>query len=202
VPAVGHAVGRTCAVSVEIRHLRAARGSIRSGGACFLARISVDAGQPSRMEVLLASVPDTAGLDTADTAGATEAVMAALAQLPPRLRAVIVLRYYHDLSERDVAAALGVTVGTVKSHSSKATHSGSGQDGRPGWRSAEPGQGWPRLGAADMAAHVELLVFVDMATLLQTAAFNGVRTALTTWRRRCRLCGCLARRQAGRERPG
>jgi RNA polymerase sigma-70 factor (sigma-E family) len=76
-----------------------------------------------RPEVLRASVPDTAGLDTADTAGATGAVMAALAQLPPRQRAVIVLRYYHDLSERDVAATLGVTVGTVKSQSSKAVRS-------------------------------------------------------------------------------
>ncbi|MDX6245801.1 MAG: hypothetical protein QOE76_3524 [Frankiales bacterium] len=76
-----------------------------------------------RPEVLLASVPDQVGPDVSDTAGGAGAVLVALALLPPRQRAVIVLRYYHDLSERDVADALGVTVGTVKSQSSKAVGS-------------------------------------------------------------------------------
>jgi RNA polymerase sigma-70 factor (sigma-E family) len=44
----------------------------------------------------------------------------ALASLPRRQRSVIVLRYYEDLSEGDVAALLGCTVGTVKSQASKA----------------------------------------------------------------------------------
>ncbi|MFN8193218.1 MAG: SigE family RNA polymerase sigma factor [Nocardioidaceae bacterium] len=39
----------------------------------------------------------------------------ALAQLTPRQRAVVVLRYYDDLTERETAELLGVTVGTVKS---------------------------------------------------------------------------------------
>lgn len=39
----------------------------------------------------------------------------ALAALTPRQRAVIVLRFYEDLSERDTAEALGVSAGTVKS---------------------------------------------------------------------------------------
>lgn len=39
----------------------------------------------------------------------------ALAALTPRQRAVVVLRFYADLTERDTAAALGVSVGTVKS---------------------------------------------------------------------------------------
>ena len=39
----------------------------------------------------------------------------ALAMLAPRQRAVIVLRYFDDLSERQTAEALGIGVGTVKS---------------------------------------------------------------------------------------
>ena len=39
----------------------------------------------------------------------------ALATLAPRQRAVIVLRYFDDLTERETAAALGIALGTVKS---------------------------------------------------------------------------------------
>ena len=39
----------------------------------------------------------------------------ALAELTPRQRATVVLRFYDDLSERDTAEALGVSTGTVKS---------------------------------------------------------------------------------------
>jgi len=48
------------------------------------------------------------------------ALMSALAVLPPRQRAVIVLRYYEDLSVAQAATALGVTEGTVKSQTSDA----------------------------------------------------------------------------------
>jgi RNA polymerase sigma-70 factor (sigma-E family) len=46
-------------------------------------------------------------------------LMRALAQLPPRQRAVIVLRYFEDLSEVQIAAALKCSTGTVKSHASR-----------------------------------------------------------------------------------
>lgn len=45
---------------------------------------------------------------------------AALRQLPPRQRAVIVLRYYQDWTEAQTAAALGCAVGTVKSQAAAA----------------------------------------------------------------------------------
>jgi RNA polymerase sigma-70 factor (sigma-E family) len=46
-------------------------------------------------------------------------VVRALAALPPRMRAVLVLRYFDDLSEVDTAAALRCGVGTVKSQTSR-----------------------------------------------------------------------------------
>ena len=45
---------------------------------------------------------------------------AALATLPARRRACVVLRYYLDLTEADTAAALGISTGTVKSQTHKA----------------------------------------------------------------------------------
>jgi RNA polymerase sigma-70 factor (sigma-E family) len=47
-------------------------------------------------------------------------LLRALAALPPRQRAVLVLRYYDDFSEAEVAEALGCSVGTVKSHAARA----------------------------------------------------------------------------------
>ena len=47
-------------------------------------------------------------------------VFALLAALPPRQRAVMVLRYYDDLSEAQIAQALGCSAGAVKSHASRA----------------------------------------------------------------------------------
>ena len=48
-------------------------------------------------------------------AGAVDDLAAVLAALAPRQRAVIVLRYYEDLTEVETARVLGVSVGTVKS---------------------------------------------------------------------------------------
>jgi RNA polymerase sigma-70 factor (sigma-E family) len=48
-------------------------------------------------------------------------VREALRRLPFRKRACVVLRHAFDLSERDTALALGISVGTVKSQTSKAT---------------------------------------------------------------------------------
>jgi RNA polymerase sigma-70 factor (sigma-E family) len=49
-----------------------------------------------------------------------DALWTALGQLPARQRATVVLRYYEDLSEAETAAVLGVSVGTVKSTTSRA----------------------------------------------------------------------------------
>ena len=47
-------------------------------------------------------------------------VLAALARLPQRQREVVVLRYWSELSEAEIAAALGISRGTVKSTASRA----------------------------------------------------------------------------------
>lgn len=49
-----------------------------------------------------------------------QAVVAALGQLPPRQREVLVLRYYGSMTEAEIAAATGVSKGTVKSTASRA----------------------------------------------------------------------------------
>lgn len=74
-------------------------------------------------DLLARERPPTTAPDPADAAVLRDAVTAAIRSLPIRMRAVIVLRYYDDLSEADTAAVLGVSIGTVKSQTSKAlTH--------------------------------------------------------------------------------
>jgi RNA polymerase sigma-70 factor (sigma-E family) len=48
------------------------------------------------------------------------AVVAALRALPVRQREVVVLRFYADLSEAQIAMTMGITRGAVKSHTSRA----------------------------------------------------------------------------------
>jgi len=58
--------------------------------------------------------------ETGDLVTDQAAVWAAVLALPPRQRAVVVLRYYEDLSEREIAQTLGCSLGTVKSQASAA----------------------------------------------------------------------------------
>lgn len=48
-----------------------------------------------------------------------EALLGALKDLPPRMRAVVVLRYFDDLSEAATAQALEMSLGSVKSQTSR-----------------------------------------------------------------------------------
>ena len=49
-----------------------------------------------------------------------DALWTELLRLPPRMRAVVVLRVWEDLSEAETARLLGCSVGTVKTHTSRA----------------------------------------------------------------------------------
>jgi RNA polymerase sigma-70 factor (sigma-E family) len=82
----------------------------------YVYRANISWWRRRRRELLVASVPDTAApMDLYDDA---LALRAALAQLPPKQRAVVLLRHLEDLSVEQTAAILGVTAGTVKKQSS------------------------------------------------------------------------------------
>jgi RNA polymerase sigma-70 factor (sigma-E family) len=60
-------------------------------------------------------LPDSPAVDQTYDTELHELVQRAVDRLPRRMRAAVMLRYYDDMSEPEVAAALGVSVGTVKS---------------------------------------------------------------------------------------
>jgi len=65
-------------------------------------------------------VPDAADRgDVADDEAVLDEVLAALRRLPRRQQVAVVLRHYCDLSEAETAAVMGISVGAVKSTTSK-----------------------------------------------------------------------------------
>jgi len=65
----------------------------------------------------LQPVPDpTEGPEARPLAGDHDRVLAALRSLPDRQREVLALRYYLDLPEAEIAATLGISAGSVKTH--------------------------------------------------------------------------------------
>jgi RNA polymerase sigma-70 factor (sigma-E family) len=73
-----------------------------------------------RGEVPTERLPERAGSDPYGQVDEGVPLRAALARLPRRMRAVVVLRYWEDLPEAEVAELLGCSVGTVKSQASRA----------------------------------------------------------------------------------
>lgn len=65
-------------------------------------------------------MPEAEGADQVVDVAERSVVMDALAQLPARQRAVVVLRFYEDLSVQQTAGLLGCSAGTVKSQTSHA----------------------------------------------------------------------------------
>lgn len=67
------------------------------------------------VELPWASPPDSTDLDEAGATTERLTLRDALARLTPKQRAVLVLRFYEDLTETQTAAALGISPSTVKS---------------------------------------------------------------------------------------
>ncbi|NUP01187.1 MAG: SigE family RNA polymerase sigma factor [Nonomuraea sp.] len=65
-------------------------------------------------------LPEVATVDPVSCGEVHELLEQALDELPERMRAAIVLRYYEDMTEPEIARTLGISVGTVKSTVSRA----------------------------------------------------------------------------------
>ena len=71
-------------------------------------------------ERVVETLPDRADADHVDPSLERDSMWSHLRELPARQRAVLVLRYYENLSEAEIADALGCSRGTVKSQASDA----------------------------------------------------------------------------------
>jgi len=65
-------------------------------------------------------IPDRPAAEPPPDTDQLDALRRAIGRLPHRMQAVVLLRYYEDRSEAEIAAALGVSAGTVKSTVSRA----------------------------------------------------------------------------------
>jgi RNA polymerase sigma-70 factor (sigma-E family) len=82
----------------------------------IMVRHHIAAWRRRRRENLVADVPEQGFLHEYGDAG----LWAELQRLPRRQRAVLVLRYYEDLPDAEIARILGVSRGTVRSQASRA----------------------------------------------------------------------------------
>jgi RNA polymerase sigma-70 factor (sigma-E family) len=94
-------------------------------GEAYVRRVMVNAflnGRRRRWrgEIPVALLPETAAPDATAEADLRHLVATAVQALPPRQRAVVVLRFFDDLTEAQTATVLGIAVVTVKSQTAKA----------------------------------------------------------------------------------
>lgn len=85
-----------------------------------LANLRIDTWRRTRREVLTETDPEFASTGGEGAVDERDAVVRALLTLPLKQRRIVVLRHLLELSEAEVATELGVSVGTVKSTSSRA----------------------------------------------------------------------------------
>ncbi|WP_238009990.1 SigE family RNA polymerase sigma factor [Dactylosporangium sp. AC04546] len=85
-----------------------------------LVNLRIDRWRGTRREVLTDAPPEGAVPSHAEAADDRNEVVRALARLPAAQRRVVVLRHLLDLTEAETAWELGISIGTVKSHNSRA----------------------------------------------------------------------------------
>ena len=73
-----------------------------------------------RQEIAVTEVPERQSHEDRYDGERNAALWSFVQSLPRRQRAIVVLRYYEELSEAETADVLGISVGTVKSQSSRA----------------------------------------------------------------------------------
>ncbi|MER5635985.1 SigE family RNA polymerase sigma factor [Kitasatospora sp. NPDC002227] len=100
-------------VYVRRRSIREPEAYVRTA----MVRAHVSRWRRARREVLTDRPPETGA---PEAAVADEQLAAALRELPPRQRAAVVLRYYADLPVAQVAAGLGCSHATAKTHLTRA----------------------------------------------------------------------------------
>lgn len=106
-----------CLERVYVRWARVRTGNPHAYARRVLVNLHTDSWRKGRREVLTALVPDQPV--AAGRGGDRVDLVRALQQLPRRERQCVVLRHYLDLSEQQTADALGVSLGTVKSSTSR-----------------------------------------------------------------------------------
>lgn len=85
-----------------------------------MARLQISIWRRLRREVLMPTVPDRATVASDDgPVDGTDELWRSFAALPPRQRAVLVLRYVQDLSDEQIADRLGISRSTVRSNATR-----------------------------------------------------------------------------------
>ncbi|WP_151526948.1 SigE family RNA polymerase sigma factor [Serinicoccus kebangsaanensis] len=103
-------------VRMYVRWRRVATGQPLAYARRIMSNLHTDRWRRARRETLTDELPEQAY--RTDEPAVVDLVRA-LQQLSPRERECVVLRHYLDLSEKETAATLGVSVGAVKSYTSK-----------------------------------------------------------------------------------
>jgi len=84
--------------------------------ACVVAtNLAMDVHRRAERDEHFLPAEETAVLDAAEPTGLRDAIRSGLAELPPELRATIVLRFYADFTVPEIATAMAVPEGTIKS---------------------------------------------------------------------------------------
>jgi RNA polymerase sigma-70 factor (sigma-E family) len=111
------ALARLGASWSRVRHKADPESYVRT----TMARLHISWWRRTRREHIVDDVPDQGYVDAAlERADGDAGLWRALGQLPPRQRAVLVLRYYEQLDDESIAELIGCSPATVRSHASRA----------------------------------------------------------------------------------